>query len=172
MQIQMKIHEAQKVRVSLLFKRFTICFYLFMCLCICMYMSRCPWRLEEDVGSIGAWIQAVVSCLAWVLGTELRLSARTASAPNGWASSSPSWHFYCCDKLKPIEGRVSSAYSPKKKNPSWQKSVAAGSTGEKLGAHTWTTSKKQESAPQVVCETLKPQSSPLVTCSLQQSHTS
>lgn len=79
---------------SLLFCRFIDYFYLFMCLCLCIVMCKCPRRPGENVGPPGAWVQAAVSCLAWVLGTELRLSARAAAkAPSSWATSPPSPDF-------------------------------------------------------------------------------
>lgn len=95
MRTPIKLHDTQNKGsvCSLLFCRFINYFYLCMCLCLGIVMYRCPRRPGESVGPPGARVQAAVSCLAWVLGTELRLSARAANAPNSWATSPPSPDF-------------------------------------------------------------------------------
>jgi hypothetical protein len=45
------------------------------CVCVCVY----PQWLQKGIGSLGDKVQSVVSCLMWVLGTELRSSGRVAS---------------------------------------------------------------------------------------------
>lgn len=61
----------------------SIGFLLFLIVCACG--CKCPRRWKEA----DAWIRVIGSCeLTWVLGTELRSSARTKSALNCWAISS------------------------------------------------------------------------------------
>lgn len=53
---------------------------------VCAWLC-CPLRSEERVGSPGADITGSMSCLAWVLGIDLRSPARTVFTPDCWAIS-------------------------------------------------------------------------------------
>lgn len=49
---------------------------------LCGHTSGCLWRPEEGTEFPGVELQAVVSCLTWVLRTELRPSAGAVSILN------------------------------------------------------------------------------------------
>jgi hypothetical protein len=52
-------------------------YFLIMCvLGICSYKCRNTPRPEKDIRSLGTAVTVVMSCLTWVLGTELRSSPR------------------------------------------------------------------------------------------------
>ena len=48
--------------------------YMWICLCV-NNVNMSPVPAREDIRYSGPGFQAVVSCLMWVLGTELRSSA-------------------------------------------------------------------------------------------------
>lgn len=49
------------------FENFFIDVYMFMCLCVYIYMTGCLERPEEGVEYLQLELQAFVICLAWVL---------------------------------------------------------------------------------------------------------
>lgn len=62
-----------------------------LCLCVCVWLcirvSAGTHRNQKGVSDLlELECQAVVTCLTWVLGTEVRSSPRAACAPNSWPS--------------------------------------------------------------------------------------
>lgn len=61
----------------------TVSFLKRLCFILLVYLLQvywCPWRPEKGVGSLGLELESFVSCLAGVLGTDLRFSERAVSA--------------------------------------------------------------------------------------------
>lgn len=70
------------------FKRY--CFCLLSNLCMCMHMSACAFGVQKRVlESLELEIQAIMNCLTWVLGTELRTSARAVKSHSSLTFTSP-----------------------------------------------------------------------------------
>ena len=66
-----------------------MCVYIYTHIYVCIY-EMCMWVLVPVEASRGRQlpeleVQLVMSCLMWVLGTELRSSARTVLLPH-WSS--------------------------------------------------------------------------------------
>lgn len=62
-----------------------------MCLCLCErlpHLGQCPQE-PEGIGSRRTGVAAIVSCLAWVLGAELRSSGGTSALNHGAISPVP-----------------------------------------------------------------------------------
>lgn len=61
-----------------------------MCVCVwvCVYEYRCcQFRRRHQIPGSESFIQEVVSCLRWVLGTKLRPSSRAFTAETSAAPS-------------------------------------------------------------------------------------
>lgn len=78
--------------------------FMFVCLYVCVCVSYvCMWMcqsLEEDSWSSGTGVTCLVSCPAWMLGTNLWFSGRTANTLSLWAIWPAPKHPHTCPILK------------------------------------------------------------------------
>lgn len=73
-----------------------------MCVClVCMYVCMCTCQSsEEDSWSSGTGVTCLVSCPAWMLGTNLWFSGRAANTLSLWAIWPAPKHPHTCTILK------------------------------------------------------------------------
>lgn len=64
------------------------------CVCVCARACVCPMEVRRGLDRLELKLQVVVSCLMWVLDTELGSPTRVASALNAWTPLPPPLNVY------------------------------------------------------------------------------
>lgn len=71
-----------------------MCMCARVCACVHVCACACPMEVRRGLERLELRLQVVVSCLMWVLDTELGSSARAASVLNAWTPLPPPLNVY------------------------------------------------------------------------------